>query len=244
MPLKLKHLMLHGLWLYPDTEYGEQILAFSEAILRYHSPNDYIAHYRRAEGYRRMAAIEAAPRSDVFSGHTVRSRDDFYAEALHSVQMAIKNLPADATALHGEFVSYRMMIATERQVQNSIQGRVDAELAHVGAEVERMSERIEAESRNSLLRSIEILSVFLAVIGVLSFNISLAGLEQIGTFERFGLILTAGVILGAFSWMVHVAVYRHTHAEPVVMKTRRKQIRELQQRIAALEERTKIGCDG
>ncbi|OIR45121.1 hypothetical protein BJP06_01330 [Corynebacterium sp. NML120713] len=137
-----------------------------------------------------------------------------------------------------------MMIATERQVQNSIQGRVDAELAYVGAEVERMSERIEAESRNSLLRSIEILSVFLAVIGVLSFNISLAGLEQIGTFERFGLILTAGVILGAFSWMVHVAVYRHTHAEPVVMKTRRKQIRELQQRIAALEERTKIGCDG
>lgn len=244
VPLKLKHLMLHGLWLYPDTEYGEQILAFSEAILRYHSPNDYIAHYRRAEGYRRMAAIEAAPRSDVFSGHTVRSRDDFYAEALHSVQMAIKNLPADATALHGEFVSYRMMIATERQVQNSIQGRVDAELAHVGAEVERMSERIEAESRNSLLRSIEILSVFLAVIGVLSFNISLAGLEQIGTFERFGLILTAGVILGAFSWMVHVAVYRHTHAEPVVMKTRRKQIRELQQRIVALEERTKIGCDG
>lgn len=243
VPLKLKHLMLHGLWLYPDTEYGEQILAFSEAILRYHSPNDFVAHYRRAEGYRRMAAVEAAPRSDVFSGHTVRSRDDFYAEALHSVQMAIKNLPADATALHGEFVSYRMMIATERQVQNSIQGRVDEELAHVAAEVERMSEKIEAESRNSLLRSIEILSVFLAVIGVLSFNISLAGLENVGTLERFGLILTAGVILGAFSWMVHVAVYRHTHAEPVVVKTRRKQIRQLQQRIAALEERTKDGRD-
>ena len=243
VPLKIKHLMLHGLWLYPDTEYGEQILAFSEAILRYHSPNDFVAHYRRAEGYRRMAAVEAAPRSDVFSGHTVRSRDDFYAEALHSVQMAIKNLPPDATALHAEFVSYRMMIATERQVQHSIQGRVDAELAHVSAEVERMSEKIEAESRNSLLRSIEILSVFLAVIGVLSFNISLAGLENVGTLERFGLILTAGVILGAFSWMVHVAVYRHTHAEPVVVKTRRKQIRELQQRIAALEERTKDGRD-
>lgn len=243
VPLKIKHLMLHGLWLYPDTEYGEQILAFSEAILRYHSPNDFVAHYRRAEGYRRMAAVEAAPRSDVFSGHTVRSRDDFYAEALHSVQMAIKNLPADATALHAEFVSYRMMIATERQVQHSIQGRVDTELAHVSAEVERMSEKIEAESRNSLLRSIEILSVFLAVIGVLSFNISLAGLENVGTLERFGLILTAGVILGAFSWMVHVAVYRHTHAEPVVVKTRRKQIRELQQRIAALEERTKDGRD-
>ena len=244
VPLKIKHLMLHGLWLYPDTEYGEQILAFSEAILRYHSPNDFVAHYRRAEGYRRMAAIEAAPRSDLFSGHTVRTRDDFYAEALHSVQMAIKNLPADATVLHGEFVSYRMMIATERQVQNSIQGRVDEELAHVSTEVGRMSEKIEAESRNSLLRSIEILSVFLAVIGVLSFNISLAGLENVGTLERFGLILTAGVILGAFSWMVHVAVYRHTHAEPVVVKTRRKQIRELQQRIAVLEERTKHGRDG
>ena len=244
VPLKIKHLMLHGLWLYPNTEYGEQILAFSEAILRYHSPNDVIAHYRRAEGYRRMAAIEAAPRSDVFSGHTVRSRDDFYAEALHSVQMAIKNLSPGETVLHGEFVSYRMMIATERQVQNSIRDRVDAELAHVAAEVERMSEKIEAESRNSLLRSIEILSVFLAVIGVLSFNISLAGLEQVGTLERFGLILTAGVILGAFSWLVHVAVYRHTHAEPAVVKTRRKQIRQLQQRIAALEERTNIGCDG
>ena len=243
VPLKIKHLILHGLWLYPDTEYGEQILAFSEAILRYHSPNDFVAHYRRAEGYRRMAAIDAAPRSDVFSGHTVRSRDDFYVEALHSVQMAIKHLPPDANSLHGEFVSYRMMIATERQVQNSIQGRVDEELAHVSGEVERMAQKIEAESRNSLLRSIEILSVFLAVIGVLSFNISLAGLEHVGTFERFGLMLTVGVILGTFSWLVHLAVYRHTHAEPAVFRTRRKHITQLQRRITALEERINDGSN-
>ncbi|WIM68968.1 hypothetical protein QP027_06255 [Corynebacterium breve] len=242
VPVKIKHLLLHAMWLFPQGEYGEEMLVFSESILADNSPSDFNAHYRRAEAYRRLAATRgtpdhdrAVPITDRFSGYTSTTSDALYAEALRSIHMAIKNLPADANELHAEFVTYRMMIATERQVHDSIRRRMGRELEHVRAQVDAMSERIEQESRNGLLRSIEILALFLAVIGIMSFNISMVGLTGASSWERIGLVVLFAAILFVFYWLVHVTVYRHTHAEAVVFKVRRKRLEKLEAQMSDLE---------
>lgn len=226
VPTKIKHLLLHGMWLFPMGYYGWEMLAFAESLLR-SNPSDANAHYRRGEAYRRIAAtiglgghetmydgagagIDAGrnPFEALDSDEGEKDQDYFYRQAVRSLDLAIQNVDAGALDIHNEYKNYRLLVSTEWQVQRALRSTVSAQMERVHEEVAELSKELETQSNQMTWKAVEVLALFVALIGILSMNISVVGISGISMWERFGIVIISAATLAGFYYLVRSAVFR------------------------------------
>ena len=57
-------------------------------------------------------------------------------------------------------------------------------------------------------KAVEVLALFVALIGILSMNISVVGISGISIWERFGIVVISAATLAGFYYLVRSAVFR------------------------------------
>ena len=258
VPVKLRHLLLHGLWLFPFRFYGVEMLILAESLVK-SDPKDGNAYYRMGEAYRRIAAatqwdVEAqssAPQAFEFEQTLVadpallEDQNYCYRRAVESLDMAIRVLDPQQLARHEEYKNYRLLVSTEWQLQTAIRSAVERQVAGVDERVQALSRQLESESNQLVWKSVEVLSLFAALMGLLITNISVLGIESISTLERIGLICLMALIMVGFFLLVRNTVFRvredregpkevRTKAQKFTLRRRRK-TDVLQARINELE---------
>lgn len=264
VPIKIRHLLLHGMWLFPFRYYGLEMLLLSQSLIQA-DPKDGNAYYRRGEAYRRIAASadwDVAGESGELEkehlelnltdgAHQLSDRDYCYRRAIESLDMAIRVVDPKDLARHDEYKNYRLLVSTEWQVQTAIRSAVEQQVAEVDEKVRVLSRQLETESNQLMWKSVEVLSLFAALMGLLITNISVVGIQGISTLERVLLIALMGVILVVFYLLVRNTVYRvrdeagkhkevPTRAEKIgVLRRRRTETERLKEEVAVL--RTKLG---
>lgn len=258
VPIKLRHLLLHGMWLFPFRYYGVEMLILAESLVK-SDPKDGNAYYRMGEAYRRIAA---ATQWDVEPGSAVVETPELelsldadptlledqnycYRRAVESLDMAIRVLDPQQLWLHEEYKNYRLLVSTEWQVQTAIRSAVEQQVANVDAKVLELSRQLEAESNKLVWKSVEVLSLFAALMGLLITNISVLGIQGISTAERVGLIVLMAVVMVGFFLLVRNTVFRvrddRTGQEEVRTRAQRFSLRRpskttaMQERIDELE---------
>lgn len=255
VPAKLRHLLLHGLWLFPFRFYGVEMLILAESLVK-SDPKDGNAYYRMGEAYRRIAAatqwdFEPGPSAtqalefeQTLSADPTLLEDQNYCyrRAVESLDMAIRVLDPQQLARHEEYKNYRLLVSTEWQVQTAIRGAVEHQVAAVDKKVQALSRQLESESNQLVWKSVEVLSLFAALMGLLITNISVLGIDGISTLERFGLIGLMALIMAGFFLLVRNTVFRvrdgreevRTKAQKFALRRPRKTAM-LQARITELE---------
>lgn len=199
VPIKLRHLLLHGMWLFPFRYYGVEMLILAESLVK-SDPKDGNAYYRMGEAYRRIAA---ATQWDVEPGSAV-------------------------------------VETPELELSPAIRSAVEQQVANVDATVLELSRQLEAESNKLVWKSVEVLSLFAALMGLLITNISVLGIQGISTAERVGLIVLMAVVMVGFFLLVRNTVFRvrddRTGQEEVPTRAQRFSLRR-PSKTAAMQER-------
>ncbi|MGY2701611.1 hypothetical protein [Nocardioides sp. HB32] len=139
---KSRHVCLHALWFSRDREDLTLLLALSEEMLAA-GAGGANAHYRRAGALRRLGR---------------------YDEAMVEIELAIERHGSGDTAVHQDYVRERELILAVAATA----GVADATVARLAGLETRLDERLgKAEDlvNDSLLRTIEILGLFLALTG-------------------------------------------------------------------------------
>lgn len=258
VPVKLRHLLLHGLWLFPFRFYGVEMLILAESLVK-SDPKDGNAYYRMGEAYRRIAAatqwdFETGPSAthapeleQTLSADPTLLEDQNYCyrRAVESLDMAIRVLDPQQLARHEEYKNYRLLVSTEWQVQTAIRSAVERQVASVDEKVQALSRQLESESNQLVWKSVEVLSLFAALMGLLITNISVLGIDGISTLERVGLIGLMALIMVGFFLLVRNTVFRvregregpkEVRTKPQKFSLRRpRKTAELQERISGLE---------
>ena len=130
-------------------------------------------------------------------------------------------------------------------MQTAIRSAVERQVASVDEKVQALSRQLESESNQLVWKSVEVLSLFAALMGLLITNISVLGIDSISTFERIGLIGLMALIMVGFFLLVRNTVFRvregregpkEVRTKPQKFSLRRpRKTAELQQRISELE---------
>lgn len=221
VPVKLRHLLLHGLWLFPFRFYGIEMLILAESLVK-SDPKDGNAYYRMGEAYRRIAsatkwdvdteslAVQSLELEQTLNSDPALLEDQNYCyrRAVESLDMAIRVLDPTQLARHEEYKNYRLLVSTEWQVQTAIRGAVERQVATVDAKVQELSRQLEEESNQLVWKSVEVLSLFAALMGLLVTNISVLGISGVSTTERIGLVAFMAVIMISFFLLVRNTVFR------------------------------------
>lgn len=191
--VKLQHLVLHGLWLYPEDGYGEQIVQIGTRLIRL-NPNDSNAWMRRAEGHRRLGE---------------------YGDAVEALDTAISLLDANSREIHADYVRQRMMITYERgiianidekvtAVEESLSEHGDVQVDKLRGIVEEHTVTLKRQFQDMMFRIMEVIALFVALIGVLAATIGTSLADDLELWERLVILSSASIFLIFFFWMIHV----------------------------------------
>lgn len=130
-------------------------------------------------------------------------------------------------------------------MQTAIRSAVERQVASVDEKVQALSRQLESESNQLVWKSVEVLSLFAALMGLLITNISVLGIDSISTFERIGLIGLMALIMVGFFLLVRNTVFRVREGREAPEEVRTKaqkfsprrprKTAELQGRITELE---------
>lgn len=177
---KLRQLIVHALWLEPSPSEGRLLEELSHRLIR-QDPTDAISYMRYAEGLR---------------------RNQDYITAVEILDEGLEKLDASETLVHQDFVRQRMMVVQELQAEDRFDRKVqnfDEELEKV---VKRITEDMRAESQKMLFRSIELLGLFIALLGVLAGTVGMAFIGQLAWHERVLIMLSSSTMVVGFFFLL------------------------------------------
>lgn len=181
-PLKIQHLVLHGLWLSPHSRYGGRLVDLGTRIIRL-NPADANAWMRRADGHRRRSE---------------------YMAALDAIDTAIYHLPPDQLAIHDDFARQRLFITTESQLHDKISRLGEEQQEILRTSVSAYGENLRSEYHAMLFRVMEILALFTALIGLLAAAVGASVAGDLSMWERIGVVASASVFLMFFFIMIRI----------------------------------------
>lgn len=239
---KVSHLLLHGMWLDPHGQYSDEMLSLADRLLEL-NPDDQIAWMRKAEAYRRKLMGVTAHGLDSGQKKSGESRNSatrrsgrYYAEkAVEAIDRAIElNDPSD-TALHDGLVQQRLSITQHSQlnqyfeqklteIRHEIDGKTELSIAEVEKIVRNYSDELQEGSQAMLFRIMEIIALFVALIGLLATTVGVSVAGELSVLERLAILAGSSVFLIFFFVMVHVLA-RPKYGQ--VLARRREQEREL-----------------
>lgn len=207
IPLKIRHLVLHGMWLDPEGRYSELMIELANRILD-DEPRDVVAMLRLAEAYRRQHR---------------------YQEAIRSLDRGIDLNDPSNVRMHDDFTRQRVVTNQEWQIWNAVQEHQ----ASLDTQLLEYSENLREEQYAMLFRIVEILGLFFAIVGIFATSISLATLGELAAGQRVLIIASGGGVLACFVLLLHFILKpRDENWTKLVLETiRRKEFRKMQKEI-------------
>ncbi len=193
---KVLHAVLHGLW-FAESMRGqaERMLEICEQLLRL-EPAGWVVHYRRTYALRRLGR---------------------YEEALDAVSAAFATIPANYNVQHEGLVRERALVLAEREVSlitsNSIRRVEEDSLAAVTTlrrdfemRIAEQTEIVRRDISDALLKVVEILALFAALLAFLGLSGSSVLLGGLAFEQRLLLLVVAGVVSLGFFTLLRVVV--------------------------------------
>lgn len=202
---KLKSVLLQGLWLSPTGNYGDAMVQLGDELLAA-NPHDHVNRMRRAEGYARIKE---------------------YPKAIRDVDMALAELGPNENKLHAEYVRDRGFIVREyRQHEQTSKLREQTgevleeefakqraafqkEIAEVrdrfDQRVQKYSVQLRGQTNDMLFRVMEIVSLFVTLVGLLAATVGVALAGELNFLERILILLSSSVFLIFFFIAVRFA---------------------------------------
>ena len=191
--VKLQHLVLHGMWLYPGDRYGEQLVQIGTRLIR-SDARDANAWMRRAEGHRRLGE---------------------HREAVEALDTAISLLDENSREVHADFVRQRMMVTYEMGIMANIDEKVaaveaviaergDAQVEKLHGIVDEHSNTLKRQFQDMMFRIMEVIALFVALIGVLAATIGTSLAAGLSLGGRIAILASASIFLVFFFVMIHV----------------------------------------
>lgn len=187
---------LYALWLGSDPDdLADRMLTLADDIVG-RGEDDYYHHYLRTAALRRRADFESA---------------------IESINRAMTLLPDDRRDLHQDYVRERELTNAVRVLDRRVNAVLDDLVATLRTEIDdqvrqaskrlaTQAERVQNTLSDSLLRVVEIIGLFVALVGFLAAGGFLT-VRATSFWQHFGAIaLTVAATLGFFTllrWVVH-----------------------------------------
>ncbi|AZA08221.1 hypothetical protein [Corynebacterium pseudopelargi] len=191
-----RSILLHGMYLSPHADFGDSMVKLGEGLLRQGGGSwrtDPNTMMRLAVGYRRVREFDKAL--------------EFADKAIAGVANTDHNLHDQYSGLRDSIVRDKVQVKLLEESTQRLEARLKQEFNEHSAELEGQIEQARAEIQRGhqelILRIIEILALFTALIGVLVATFQTMVADALVGWERVTILGISVAFLTAFLFIIH-----------------------------------------